>query len=645
MLNRTMPADMAVRRTLSFAVALGTLGLTAVALTRPAHAQTPQVAKESGAGKPPTGIPSWMLPVPGGQLTIGLTAKEALDLSKEMRPNDEKQRRDILKLLLPELGKKRHEVAPFYMAQTLVTNEQYLTFVKSTGHRFPIAWWRDGQKKHFEAERDKILEEFGKEGKLAFFYYWQKHWKNLPYAIPEGQEKLPVSTVSWEDANAFAAWAGMRLPTELEWLAAATNVGKKTDPYLLGAKYEPRFLDELRMKLPRDQVVRPVGETQPARGPLGHDDMVGNVYEWMGDVDFTPLAGREDWEKEYQKVKADRFGSTQDLPNIFEGHYRTLKGASCYSGTRAPELELRIGFRYRETYDETTEAVGFRVAKSDVPARDMTATLLRIRYDYSDVGGRQLSQQDQVGIERYQMAGNLIASYHAASFVPLTDYAEVKGFNAKLLLDQSQERPIPIGVLITTEKMAEPLLEPGIYTIYYRHGGTPAELTRALREGRAAILRAKQTGKEEPPKEGALDWRGVIDRFGITPEELEKTANIPHMRLAAGGLTILRDDDLFLFRKSGGDFVASLKGSAAVKGGYKGPALTLGTQKSKLQVVFSAGVQAQPGSRTQHLQFALPLTLDQAHDVSRPWRAPGSAQIAPGVAPGGANNVQRQPAK
>ena len=132
------------------------------------------------------------------------------------------QRVRDLKRLMSELGVQENvPVAPFFMGKHPVTNGEYKVFIEETGHRFPFHWWRDGKKDHYES---KLPEINALEGTIAMkaLIYWQKNWKDLPYAIPtdevrRGQEvpmdDYPVTWVSWEDAVAYAAWAGMRLPT------------------------------------------------------------------------------------------------------------------------------------------------------------------------------------------------------------------------------------------------------------------------------------------------------------------------------------------------------------------------------------------------------------------------------------------------
>ena len=75
------------------------------------------------------------------------------------------------------------DLPAYKMDKYLVTNAQYARFVAATGYRAPLDW---------------------KGGK-----------------IPKGLELHPVTMVTWADANAYAKWAGKRLPTEAEWEKAA----------------------------------------------------------------------------------------------------------------------------------------------------------------------------------------------------------------------------------------------------------------------------------------------------------------------------------------------------------------------------------------------------------------------------------------
>lgn len=111
-----------------------------------------------------------------------------------------------------------------------------------------------------------------------------------PGSTIEGRNDHPVVHVSWDDAVAYAQWAGKRLPTEAEWERAARG-GLEGKPYVWGDAppsdtvivaniWQGRFPDE---NSARDGFVRtaPVGSFMP--NGFGLYDMAGNVWEWCAD--------------------------------------------------------------------------------------------------------------------------------------------------------------------------------------------------------------------------------------------------------------------------------------------------------------------------------------------------------------------------
>ncbi len=92
--------------------------------------------------------------------------------------------------------------------------------------------------------------------------------------FPDGTTKLPVTGVTWSDANAFASWAGKRLPTEEEWEFAARG-GAKEFRYPWGNEWK----DGLANANPSSKGLAEVGSYQAA-SPFGAFDMVGNAWEW-----------------------------------------------------------------------------------------------------------------------------------------------------------------------------------------------------------------------------------------------------------------------------------------------------------------------------------------------------------------------------
>ncbi|WP_268928520.1 formylglycine-generating enzyme family protein [Microbacterium sp. KUDC0406] len=196
----------------------------------------------------------------------------------------------------------RHGVAlgRFDIDVTTVTNSDFLRFVSDTGHRteaenFGFSAVFQGA---LAARDDDII------GRAPGTPWWWgvrgADWRHPrgPLSDLDGLADHPVVHVSWNDANAYCAWAGRRLPTEAEWEYAARG-GIESAKYPWG----DREIDDGGWRANIWQGTFPhenSGEdgwltTAPVRTfePNGYGlwQMVGNVWEWCGDW-FTPKSTR-----------------------------------------------------------------------------------------------------------------------------------------------------------------------------------------------------------------------------------------------------------------------------------------------------------------------------------------------------------------
>lgn len=538
---------------------LACLAACTVAVDLPAQSRRAQIAAapKPKAPEPEDDVPALpgdMLFVPGGTFEIGADPEDLLEVEEALNPYSEQARVEDLQALMSELGRRKVTVEPFYLAKHPVTNAEYKAFVDKTGWRFPYHWWKDGQIEHFQASREKINEEVTREGVAdKGVEYWRLNWKDLPHAIPAGQEQHPVVFVAWRDAIAYAAWIGMRLPTEPEWVFAAT--GGADRQFLWGD-------DPKQITVPRgsrhDQMWEVGHWGEKTAGPFGHEDMVLGVWEWTGDLGFFPFPeDSRDFDRALEKLfkdklfddESDRYvASTLSYRPQWDGDKVVAKGGAYFS----PASALRVGTRAPIESVQTTSGIGFRVAKSPVPARDLSDSRIKLDYDYSFAGpGRKPNLKDQIGIERYEMSpdGNILG-YHAVSIVPFNHATNEKLTKDKLLARTVEDhRPVELATLITTEKLAQPAIEPGIYTLCFRASGMPDELRKALPDAKRAIKAAKDGEVERG------EWSKALSKYHITDEEAAGNDAVQFVRLNPGGLKVPTDQHSWLLRDHKGDYV------------------------------------------------------------------------------------------
>ncbi len=193
-----------------------------------------------------------------------------------------------------------HEVTvpDFYMGRYPVTNEEFGRFIQATGYREPV------------------------------------YWGQLPY----NQRLQPVVGIGWNDAAAFAKWAGLQLPSEAQW-EYACRAGTTTR-YYTGDSEEDLDLAGWYAENSDNKLHR-VGQKEP--NGFGLYDMHGNVWEWCEDH----------WHDNYAGAPVD--GSAWVDPK--RGMGRVMRGGSWFSIARL----CRSARRYGGAQDFQDNDLGFRL--------------------------------------------------------------------------------------------------------------------------------------------------------------------------------------------------------------------------------------------------------------------------------------------
>jgi formylglycine-generating enzyme len=253
---------------------------------------------------------------------------------------------------------RRVGITAFEIDTHPVTNSDFDAFVKATGYRteaeqfgWSFVFWM-----HLPPERlDELVEDT-----VAAAPWWCKvqgaWWREPegPGSSVDARGDYPVVHVSWNDAAAYAAWAGKALPTEAEWeYAARGGLEQKLYPWGDELTPEGRHLCNIwQGEFPRVDTGEDgwagacaVGSFPP--NGYGLYSMTGNVWEWCADWFTNQFAATPEMQ--------DPVGPTRGETKVMKGGSFLCHASYCN--------RYRVAARTSNTSDSSTSNIGFRCVR------------------------------------------------------------------------------------------------------------------------------------------------------------------------------------------------------------------------------------------------------------------------------------------
>ena len=306
-----------------------------------------------------------MVWIPGGEFSMGSVNPTSMEDGGHDAMNDTRPVHRVL-------------VDGFFMDKTEVTNAEFAAFVKATGY-VTIAEQKPTLKEFPGAPKESLIAGsvvFTPSGTndLSNAYNWWNYvhgadWKHPfgPGSDIKGKENYPVVHVAWEDAEAYAKWAGKRLPTEAEWEFAARG-GKAGEMYTWGNQLKPNgkwMANIYEGKFPSaDQGLDGYAGIAPvAKFPAnayGLYDMAGNVWEWCNDwyrPDYYKTLAEKGVVARNPQGPADSYD-----PNEPDQKKRVQRGGS-FLCTDQYCTRYMVGTRGKGEYRSASNHIGFRCVK------------------------------------------------------------------------------------------------------------------------------------------------------------------------------------------------------------------------------------------------------------------------------------------
>lgn len=264
-------------------------------------------------------IPQGMVLIPAGEFNMGSNKEENAAMWREANALNPYGFND--RLYIDEHPNHKVNLPAYFIDKFEVTNAQYLDFAVTTGHSVPVMWVRDGYNytseylsylslddlRQVASDKFKLDMDTSKMSQQALLKEIEK--------LQAARDRLPVTAVTWADANAFCKWSGKRLPSEAEWEKAAR--GPDSFEYPWGNNWDPKKINSMSEN---PDAPYSVGGSFPGdKSAYGVYDMAGNVAEWVEDwYDAYPGAEPSDIKFFGKKQRVVRGGMASS------GHYDSL---------------------------------------------------------------------------------------------------------------------------------------------------------------------------------------------------------------------------------------------------------------------------------------------------------------------------------
>jgi formylglycine-generating enzyme required for sulfatase activity len=282
-----------------------------------------------------------MVMIPAGEFIMGSNKVEKNNTSGEFG--------NTKPWYLDEHPQHKVNLPAYYIEEHEVTDAQYMKFLKQTTVSAPAYWIKNGYILIDKIDKLSSIEVERLRELASKVFRLDKDTRKMSKAelIKDIREKLhymnklPVTDVTWMQAQRYCVWAGLRLPTEAEWEKAAR--GPKGLEFPWGNEWHSNMSNTGSEQW--EMNVAPVESYKTDKSVFGIYDLAGNVSEWVAD-----------WYKAYPggDYKSKDFGQK----------FKVVRGAAWGGGEGHYALKLfqRGAYRANMPPDSTFDDVGFRCA-------------------------------------------------------------------------------------------------------------------------------------------------------------------------------------------------------------------------------------------------------------------------------------------